>query len=275
MFDKEAIEALQQGEAIKAAIEATDKGLNESGIFALPDNFKVHDQEDAQPFRRRQRGVMETKDIIAFADYVSSNKSDGATVFVDSDNLHAAAVLNFGTNDRPGHADNRAIISLRSTAAYKALLANASGSWRTQKEVAEFMEDWMEQMQFFNDNHGELSPGRAIAAIRKITIESMRKMESSEQTLSAAKSAFESVQATSADPIPTVLYFKTEPFQYIEERTFVLRLGVSTQGDKPLLNLRIQKLEEHQQEMAQEFAGLMGKHFTDVPIIIGSYKRGQ
>ncbi len=113
---------------------------------------------------------------------------------------------------------------------------------------------------------------KAIAAIRKLSIESMRKLESSEQSLSASKSAFESVQATSAEPIPTTIYFDCEPYYGLESRQFVLRLGVLTGGDKPAINLRVVKQELHDEEMANEFADLARDALgSALPVLIGAY----
>ncbi len=139
-------------------------------------------------------------------------------------------------------------------------------------DVAEFLEDWPDLIQCFSDD-GVISKPQAIAAVRKLSIEAMRKIESSEQNLSASKSAFESVQATSsANPIPTTIYFDCEPYQGLPSRQFVLRLGILTTTDKPSITLRIVKRELHDEEMAREFAdltrdALLGK----LPVHIGAY----
>jgi uncharacterized protein YfdQ (DUF2303 family) len=133
-------------------------------------------------------------------------------------------------------------------------------------------------MQFFNDD-GAITAPKAIAALRKLSIESMRKLESSEQSLSASKSAFESIQATSTDPIPTMIYFTCKPYADLDERQFVLRLGVMTGGDKPTITLRIIKEEEHAEQMAAELAELIGSSFYElggkstIPVLLGSYSK--
>lgn len=270
MFDKEAIDTLQQGAAIKQASDAI-LAVTDAGMVALPGDFKTHDLENIMAFRRRARGVMSTHALADFADYTQKHAEDGATVFVDADEMSATSVLNLGTSEDPGHTDNRAKVQLRKTAAYAAMKSHANGAGLPQAKVAEFLEDWAEHIKCFNDA-GNITPPKAIAAIRKLTIESMRKIETSEQSLSASKSAFESIQATSADPIPTIIYFDCEPYFGLQSRQFTLRLGVQTGGDKPAITLRIVKQELHDEEMANEFAGLARAALGEsLPVLIGKY----
>lgn len=271
MFDKEAIDAINEGTGIYQASNAVASAFKDKAIVALPDRFEKHDLEQYLPNRRRARGLMTTHTLSDFAKYTKTHAEAGATVFVDADEMSATAVLNLGTSTAPGHTDNRAKAQLRRTAAYVALKAHANGQAISQLKAAEFLEDWPGQVQCFNDDGGITLP-KAIAAIRKLSIESMRKLESSEQSLSASKSAFESVQATSADPIPTTIYFDCEPYYGLEMRQFVLRLGVLTGGDKPAISLRIVKQELHDEEMAIEFANLVREAIeSELPVLIGAY----
>lgn len=271
MINKEAIEALAESAAIHQAEEAVTHAMQADGAAALPEHFKVHDLEGYMPTRRRARGVMTTISVGSFAEYVKRHIENGASVFVDQDAMQAVAVLNLGTPTDPGHADNRAVCKAKITAAFEALKAHANGRGMSQSIVAEFFEDWAGELLFFKDGEA-VTPPKAIAAIRKMTIESLRKLESEEKSLSASRSTFENVQATSADPIPTTIYFNCNPYYGLGERTFVLRLSVITTGDKPAIGLRIVKMEEHEEEMAQEFAALVGKAIgAELPVLLGTY----
>ncbi len=272
MIDQAAIKELNKAQAISAAANAVTDQVET--LVALPEDFKVHDLENYLVARRRARGTMQTSSVTDFAQYATTHKEEGAAVFVDADDMAAVAVLNLGTPDDPGHADNRAKLQLKKTAAYLAMKQHASGSGLKQATVAEFVEDWSEHITCFNDE-GSVSAPKAIAAVRKLTIESMRKLESSEQNLSASKSAFESVQATSADPIPTIIYFRCVPYVGLAERQFVLRLSIQTGGDKPTIVLRIVKAELHAEEMANELADLTRQALNDsMPVLIGEYAKG-
>lgn len=270
MFDKEAIEALSESEAISQADLSLQTSLKNRGVLALPEHFKTHDLEGYMPKRRRARGTMTTISVRDFAKYVKDHAEQGTSVFVNPDEMTATAVLNLGTPEEPGHTDNRAVCRSKVTAAFEALKMHATGRGLPQSTVAEFFEDWADHLLFFKDNES-VTPPKAIAAIRKMTIESMRKLESEEKSLSASKSTFENVQATSADPIPTTIYFNCEPYFGLKERNFVLRLSVLTGNEKPAITLRIVKLEEHEQDMAQEFAALVASNVIDLPVLLGTY----
>ena len=276
MFDKQAITALQEGEAISSAHIALETSCDTNDVVALPSDYKLHNLEQFKPLRRRARGLMNTNVINAFTGYVTDHVEPGATVFVNADDMSATAVLNLGTPCVPGHADNRAKLTLKRTAAYSALVGIASGVGFKQTQIAEFLEDWPEHIQCLNDS-GSITLPKAIAAIRKLSIEAIRKIENSEQQLSASRSAFESVQATSADPLPTVIMFDCQPYADLKARTFALRLNVQTGGDKPTISLRIVKAEQHAEDMANELGYLIAHAFdgASIPVLLGSYSKAE
>lgn len=276
MFDKETLTALQESGSIKAAnIAVLDSDGVCLDISVLPSDYKLHDLEQYLTNRRRARGTMTTDSLPSFAAYAQDHAALGTTVFVDQSTMSAVAVLNLGTPQEPGHADNKAVIRCEKTAAYKALTTIANGIGRSQKDVAEFMEDWSECIQCYNDA-GEVKTSQAVAAVRKITIDSMRKLESEEQSLSASKSAFESVQASSKEPLPTIIHFSCVPYAEFEPRIFRLRLGVLTGEAVPKVNLRIAAAEQAAEEMAEELAGHIRDSFSEddgLSVLLGNYIR--
>ena len=277
MFDKDAIEAIQESSAIENANIAMAQAEGAHHVVALPSHYEKHDLEQYQPNRRRARGSMETPSLPSFAAYTKQHAEAGATVFIDDHDFKANAVLNLGTPEFPGHADNRATLAPRATAAYAALKA-IQGNARSQKDVAEFLEDWSDCIKCFREND-EVPNAKAIAAIRSVTIEAMRKLENTEQQLSASRSTFENVSASSTQPLPTHIYFTCLPYVDLSERTFVLRLGVLTAGDKPSIVLRIVKKEEHDEEMAYELSDRVVNAIdgdgNEISVVVGSYSAGR
>ena len=270
------ITALKLNQAITAADMAigASVGQMKPALVALPEDFRLHDLEHILPHRRRARGTMATAYVAPFAEYALAYKQPGAAVFVDAAEMRARAVLDLGTHEHPGHADNTAELKPTKTAAFDALM-QINGRARTQQELAEFIEDWsgLAPMLFLK-GADDVPLSRALAAVRRITIESARKVESEEQQLSATRTAFESVQATSADPIPTQIYFTTKPYADLEERTFVLRLSILTSDKAPLLVLRIQNLEAHTEAMGKELAALVHDAIKgEMPVLLGSYRK--
>lgn len=270
MINQETLESLSKADAIRAANELD--GLRPE-VIALPETFKLHDTEDQQPYRRRQRGTFQTSSIDSLCEYVKRHAENGATVFV-SDDMKAKAVLNLGSKDLPGHADNIAQLTLVKTAAFEAVSA-INGQQRTQKEVAEFFEDWREHLEFYQDA-AVLPIQKAIAAVRQLTIEGVRKLESTTAQLSETRSSFEQVTASSKEPIPELVYFKCVPYECLEERTFVLRVSILTTDDKPRLVLRIQRLQLHVEQMASELAQTVHDDLVaeSISVVRGTYARG-
>lgn len=267
------IEALKSGQEITAAATAVQSAIaHGNACVALPEDIKMRDIEEYMNMRRRPRGTMTTRFIQPFAEYAEEHAETGAVVFVNPDNMTATAVLDLGTPEQPGHADNKALLELNKTAAYAALLTIASGP-RSQQDVAEFLEDWADNLQCYSAE-GMIQPQLAIAAVRKITIESAQKVHSEEHSLSASRSAFESIKATSADPLPTTVHFNCRAYADLAERTFVLRLSILTSESKPKLTLRIQKAEAHNEEMATELAARISDAVgTTLPVLIGRYSK--
>lgn len=275
MFNKEAIEELSNGTGIYQAGHAITQAFEANkAALALPERFKLHDLEPYLYNRRRARGVMSTESVPDFAKYVQDHAEEGASVFVDADDMLAIAVLNLGTPDAPGQADNKAKLALRKTAAYIALKKTANGDSMGQAKAAEFIEDWADLINCYADAE-EIRTAQAVSAMRDITIEAARKVESQEQQLSASRSSLESVTASSKHTLPTHIYFKCVPFAGLTERTFVMRLGIQTGSDKMGVVLRIVKQEEHDEEMAQEFAAKVAASLesTEHPVFVGSYTK--
>lgn len=270
------IEAMREGLTATAVHNAVKEAvLTTWGATALREDVKVHDLEHFLPSRRRARGTMQTAYVTPFAQYATAYADPGAAVFVDAEHMAATAVLDLGTKETPGHTDHRAKLQPTKTAAYQALLV-INGRAQGQQQLAEFVEDWniTAQMKFFN-SEGEIQTGKALAAIRRITVENLRKVDSEEQQLSANRTAFESVKATSQEPIPTLIYYTCKPYADLAARTFVLRLSILTSDKAPSLVLRIQNLEEHVEAMGNELATLVQDAIKGaMPVLLGSYSKG-
>lgn len=283
MFSKEAIEQIQTSIGIEQANDAIGT-LPPIGVVALPNHYDEYDLETYMPLRRRARGTMNTISHTEFADYVKANIDGKAGVFVEAGSMRAVAVLNLGTPDEPGHADNKAIYEPPITAAYKALLDITGKGPLTQRDVAEFLEDWRDKILCYDEAGAYIQDAQAVAAIRSLTIESVQKLESNERSLSADRTAFESIAATSKETIPARIRFTTEPYLGLTPRDFELRLGVSARdGKAPTLILRIILKEWHQEEMGKNLVAMVRQAMEAnpddtppvyVPVIMGSYTRG-
>lgn len=272
----DAIKIIQTSDATTQVQAAVVAALaSQAAVVHLPSSFNQHDLESFLPNRRRQIGTMTTDSIDDFATYSKEHKAPGATVFVNAENLKALSVLNLGTPTEPGHADNKAQLSMVATAAYIALV-KITNSPNKQADVAEFIEDWKDVITCADSDGQVLSQAHAIEACRTITIESARKIETRVEEFSEEGSVLDSVKASAKQKLPARIVLNASPYKGLSERKFELRVGVQTGGSVPMLMLRIIKLEDHKQQMAEELAGKLREKFTDsgVPVLIGNYCKG-
>lgn len=272
MLTKDAIDQLAKAEAITAGKKANPA----EATLALPNDFTLHDVEKFMPARRRARGTMITSAIEDFAQFATRHAFDGAAaVFVNGPQMAAMAVLNIytGAGD-PGHCDFKAELKAQITAPHKAMRSMLQRPL-SQQQLAEFLEDWPPHIVCLSPDGQAIVAARAIAAVRRITIEGLRKVESQTQQLSQDRTTFESVKATSTDPLPAFVAFKCAPYFGLDERTFVMRLSIRTGDKDPALGLHLVNGEQHDDDMAQELAQRVRNVIGNaMPVMVGSFNAG-
>lgn len=253
-------------------VEAIQKFLQqqtEGSTIALPEGVKVADLEQYLENRRRYRGTMRTNLIGEFVEFVTSTidgysayTGDNFPCFIDPQAMRAIAFFNLGDIDNPGHGDHQAKLSLQKTEAFQELLG-INGKRFDQRQLAEWLEDWIDHLQTFaEDGTKELSLAASVAAIRRITIGTNAETTREEKTFGTRQSAMAEVEAKHKDQLPAFLKFTCEPYQGLQERTFTVRLSLIT-GEKPQISARIVRLETAQEEMAKELEEKLRSGFED------------
>ncbi|MFB2704255.1 DUF2303 family protein [Marinobacter shengliensis] len=254
-----------QAEAIQTFLQEQTDG----STIALPEGVKVADLEQYLENRRRYRGTMKTNLIGEFVEFVTSTidgysvyTGDNFPCFIDPQAMRAIAFFNLGDINNPGHGDHQAKLSLQKTEAFQELLG-INGKRFDQRQLAEWLEDWIDHLQTFaEDGRTELSLAASVAAIRRITIGTNAEATSEEQTFSSRRSAMAEVEAKHKDQLPAFLKFTCEPYQGLQERTFTVRLSLIT-GEKPQISARIVRLETAQEDMAKELEEKLRSGFED------------
>jgi len=272
-MDATAIKEIKLSQDITAANSTISDEIDKQ-IIALPSDFAVHNLEKYFENRTRFRGKLETKSIAAFISYANNKAIEGAATFINADTMKAMLIVNLGDNDAPGHADHTALLALEKTAPFKALLEIANQR-KTQKEIAEFIEDWRNHLTASRaeDETGTfpaVSIVKALHAVRKISIEAIAKSDSEVKTFGATTTSMESIDVRSDEMPPDFFYFNCEPYLGLPTRTFTLRLSVITDRT-PALVLRIVKYEEHTEQMAEEFQLTIESDLQDVEPKIATY----
>ncbi|SUP77350.1 Uncharacterized conserved protein [Yersinia frederiksenii] len=241
--------------------------------IALPASVAVKSLEQFNLERYRFRGSMETSSIDEYVKYSAGYAGEGVRCFIDADAMCAQTIFNIGTLSNPGHADNTASLSLKKTAPFRELLS-IDGRKQTQKELAEWLEDYREFLLAFDADGEVLDIKKAVGAVRRITIEQTSSADHEDQDFSAKRSIMESVEAKSKDVMPAAFEFKCIPYEGLGERRFKLRYSILTGGNVPVLVLRIVQLEAEEEKIAVEFLELLTGKFKDVEVetFIGKFK---
>lgn len=227
--------------------------------IVLPKDVSVESIERLHVERFRFRGKLETASIEDFVRYSTGYAADGTRCFISADKMAAAAVFNLGTISNPGHADNKALLFLKRTAPFSALLS-INGDRNDQKQLAEWLEDWSEFITGFDADGAVIDAKKSAAAIRKITIEAIKSADFEEQDFSGRRSVMESVEARTKDIMPVAFEFKCVPYEGLAERRFKVRMSILA-SNQPQLVLRITQLEAYEEEMAVEFRDLLVAKF--------------
>lgn len=255
------------------AVLANAKALDTfTPAIALPDSVKVINLEQFQQSRSRFRGVLETSSLNDFSSYVLAQADGNTSGFVDSDGMTCTVFFNLGDQDTPGHADFRAVLELKKTAAFIAL-ERAAASKHTQKDLSDFLEDWAPNLKALAPEGAEIDLRRATGAIRSITIEQARKSEHIVGDMSSSRSAMDQIEAKSADGLPAELLFSVIPYEGLQPRTIQLRVAVLTGGDQPILRLRWIGEAQLREELAQEFKSVVAAEVGGTTALtIGSFR---
>jgi uncharacterized protein YfdQ (DUF2303 family) len=274
-FSIEAIKHIQQSQTAVAVQGAVDKSTLQSQLVAVPADFTLVSLEKHQEHRDRFRGEMNTSSIAEFIDYVKDHGETNQQCFINEDNMAAVNIFNFGSIHKPGHCDDRAIVTLKRTAEYKAL-CQINGETVSQKTAAEFLEDWDTFITCIDEQGEVIAPAKAIAAVRRITIEANRKSESEQSNFRTEKSALESMSVDTNAGLPATVRFKCVPYAGLQEYEFDLRFGVLTSSEVPKIVMRIKRFETYPEQFALEFSALLKAGFDNYEkapaISIGTFK---
>lgn len=280
MQDASAIQAIQQAQSLEIA----NSFLRDQSAHRLTLKHKDHELLDLERYeglRRRARGSMQTTITESFAQYVHQHQEPGCSIFIDPEEMSANAVLNLGTPAEPGHADNRATLTLRETPAYTTLRSLCKFA-ESQQKIAEWLEDWQDIItahvapETASDEDsipGQIKIRTAIAAIRSLTIEQAKSVGTTVGNLNASASTFESIAAKSVHTIPTRLCITTPTHEGLEPRAIQVRLGILTGDKAPTISLRIIREGDLQESIAKEFEEKLRdlKELENTPIHIGVY----
>jgi len=221
----------------------------------------------------RFRGEFSTTRIKDLAAYLRNNPQE-PVIFLGRESMSATAIFDRGTMGDPGWCEHQAMLALRPTPEYGAVL-NKDVSALSQIGFQHFIEDWEDHITFWLDGQ-TMEFGTAIQRVRKVTIESARKTESSVGDFASSRSSMESIEIGSQrDKLPDSFTFAVTPYEGFISREINCRITVRTGGDKIGLAYRIMRREALIDSIADEFRTLIEQQCgNDAEIYIGNYTPG-
>lgn len=264
---KEAIQLITD-----TALIAEGKELNTvTPTIVLPEGAKVVNLEQFGAGRSRFRGTFSTNSLADFAKYVSDRAVADAKGFINQDEMTCSVLFNLGNEEVPGHADDRAVLKLKPTAAYQAVQA-ISGRAMSQKDMSDWIEDWHSTLSAVGDDLQNIPLAKAIAAVRTITVKASSESDHTVSETRASRSAMDAIEATSKETLPTSLIFSAVPFEGLQMREIILRISVITSGAQPVLKLRWVGEDVQREEIAQEFKSVLEAKVGDAAqLALGSF----
>lgn len=274
-LSKEAIQHIESQAIIAAAKPIVIDGG--TSVAVLPEAVSLRSLEQYQPLRDRFRGTLRTHSLRDFTKYVAAHDNANQPRpggFIDQDAMSATVIFNLGEPDHAGHGDDTATLTLKPTAAYSAL-QGVVGRALGQKELAEWLEDWLPNLEA---QYGEttLQMLQAINAVRRMVIKATSQRDSNVGDFSASRSAMDEIEAKSQDTLPSAFIFTTVPFEGLDVADIKLRLSVITGRDEPLLKLRWVGEEAQREAFAQEFKDVLEQEVGGlVPLTIGTFSLGK
>lgn len=261
-ISKEAIEHLEKTVLLNDVNTELAEVKTKSNLLALPSGISLKDLEEHMPTRDSYRFAFATKSINDFGEYCKEFDKEGAKCFVNSDYMRANTIFDLGTEEVPLHQRHNAKLQLDKTAAFKALL-NINGDHLSQKNAANFVEDWADNIVVLSKHGEEMTINQAAKQLREITIEQVSNLDSKVDDFGESMSAFEKIEAKNQELIPATIEFTCDPYHGLSKRVFTVRVSILTGGQKPEISLRIIKLEAQEEDMAEEFKEILVDTFKD------------
>lgn len=258
--------------SVQGSLDAAGFG-NE--LQATAGMVEITDLEPYMQYRKNYRGTMRTSIPEEFYGYCESFDEDtepGACCFIDADDMSAATIFDNGTSKLPGHRRHKAVLGLRKTSLYKALL-DIVGGQLSQKQAAEFLEDYSEEIEAFSNAGDSMLGAHAAQSLRNLTIERAREVNSQVDDFAVQASALERIEAKNKDAIVSRFAFCCVPYTGLDLRNFEVRVALVTSSSEPRVTFRIIRHEVHVDDMAMEFKDKVktGLGSTDISVTVGTF----
>lgn len=246
---------MMNADFVRAIVEVVERSLTPKAVqgadfpaVVIPERAAIVDLERFQESRNRFRGKYHTNSIADFASYYAHRAENEAETYVDADALKATTFYNIAAK---GHCDDIAVLTLKRSPAYNALL-DLEGKRFTQRGLADWVEDWLPNLTIYREG-AVLTTSQALAAIRNVEISASSSTSNQVSDVGARRSSLEQVEASSKGGLPTMLHMDLTPAEGLNMLTAKIRVQCFEDGGKPAFSLRPQGLDTLKELIAEEF----------------------
>lgn len=212
-------------------------------------------------FHRHHYQTERLSDFVAYSK-AAAQRADiecQPTAYVQPDGSGAQAIFDHGGVDAPLWGHHHATLKLKPAPAWRTAQAMAIGT-RTQLQVIDWLEDWAGTISAHQQDGEEIETRRAIAALRRVKLESKGSITNVEGDFSRQKSAMESIEASGdGDTLPAYFVLHSPLYVGTNMLDIIIRLGVREADGKPALALRIVGAER----LAEETSGWVEKQLAE------------
>ena len=269
MMDKGAIEQIEQTAVLASGVaKAFDSHIP---ITLVPKGLELISLEKYRTQPARFRGRFATNYISDFVYYIHVINEPYTQCFINADRMSAEAYFDLGDTKQPGHGEHRAILTLLKTAAYQSAI-EITGDELKQKECAEWLEDWRDQIKLYDENDQAVDIKRGIMAVRQIKIKSSVESDHQQEQFKASRTTAEKIEALNPEGLLNYIVFECQPYHQLGDYALTIKISIVQNHNEPRLKLRIVKLEAVKEQLANDFKDvLMNTLDENVKTYVGSF----
>jgi|GEM_PF-4910863 uncharacterized protein YfdQ (DUF2303 family) len=266
MMDNTAIQEIQKAHTTESLNrELVGMTAIKEPLIGVPNDFKIQNLERYLPTPVRKRGRMETDSINDFTQFVIDHKNEHSACFVNTELMSASAILNYGSVKTPGHCDFVSSLTLTKTPDYIELI-NINDTKKTQRALAEWIEEYSDILSFFDASDNEITIVKAITAVRNVKENASQETTSSVGNFNESRGVLAKA-SMETDNLPAFIKVDITAYNDLSPREFITR--VSYHRETSTFSMRVIRIDKHKEEMAKEFAELVRNKITGINVYIG------
>lgn len=268
-MDRTAIEAISD---LATANVSQLAGVLDDKAIVLPDRHKLQSLEHLKSCPDFFRANFKTHVLSEFIKYLRLHGTGSTSVFINTENSTAKAIIDQGSSEDPLWGFHKAEIALKNTPEYAALLGSANRNL-SQQDFIDFCEDWKQNIGFYlsEEDDSQLVFDKAIRTLRKLTTSSSSTKEQKISSFAASTSALEQIEIKSGeDPLPGIFVFTAKPHDDFDPISFVCQLRSVASEKNVLLKFRITQIDSIMDDIANIFRHRIVDEAKDLTVFIGA-----